>query len=174
MLSSRQLMNTSYDRLHLVNTYGAFGSVSQVRHEVILEGTADATIGARTRWRSYALPCQPNNPRRAPCQITPYHHRLDWQMWFAALSDYEREPWIVHLAWKLLRGERTIRTLFRHDPFPARPPRFVRASFYRYRFRGAFEEGPLWWARERETEYLRPLSLRDPELRAFVQAQGWE
>ena len=39
--SERQAMNRSYDPLHLVNTYGAFGSVGEERYEAVLQGTSD-------------------------------------------------------------------------------------------------------------------------------------
>ncbi|MCZ7679626.1 MAG: lipase maturation factor family protein [Sandaracinaceae bacterium] len=100
----RQIVNGSFDRLHIVNTYGAFGSVNRVRHEIVLEGTNDDPDAPSARWLAYELPCKPGDPMRAPCVRAPYHHRLDWQMWFASLSDQEDEPWIVHLVAKLPRG----------------------------------------------------------------------
>ena len=103
-------MNRSFDPLDLVNTYGAFGNVDRERHEVILEGTRDAVPDASARWEEYELPCMPGDPRRRPCLVSPYHYRLDWQMWFvgndAARGEaIEDEPWLVHLVWQLLRGE---------------------------------------------------------------------
>ncbi|HVY44467.1 MAG TPA: lipase maturation factor family protein, partial [Minicystis sp.] len=67
LLSSRQAMNTTFEPFDLVNTYGAFGSVSRERREVILEGTSDAHVDERTTWREYELPCAPGDVRRAPC-----------------------------------------------------------------------------------------------------------
>lgn len=100
-----------------------------------------------------------------------YHYRLDWQMWFASFRDYEDEPWIAHLVAKLLAGDRGVMALFANDPFPDRPPRFVRASLYRYAFARPGEPG--WWTRERVGDYLRPLSRDDPDLRAFLARYGW-
>lgn len=37
LMSSRQAMNTSFDSLRLVNTYGAFGSITKTRTEVVLQ-----------------------------------------------------------------------------------------------------------------------------------------
>ena len=173
MLSSRQAMNTSFDPLDLVNTYGAFGSVGRERFEVILEGTSDATIDEQTHWQDYELPCKPGDVRRRPCVLGPYHYRLDWQMWFAALSSYHEEPWIVHLASKLLRGDRIVESLFAYDPFPTTPPRFIRAELYRYEFTRLGDGSGAWWRRERESEYLPPLSADDPTLLAFLAAHGW-
>ena len=39
MLSEMQVMNSSFDPLKLVNTYGAFGSVTTDRFQLVVEGT---------------------------------------------------------------------------------------------------------------------------------------
>jgi hypothetical protein len=169
LVSPRQLMNFSFDRLHLVNTYGAFGSVSRERYEVVIEGTMDEVPDDDAEWLAYELPCQPGDPMRAPCVASPYHYRLDWQMWFAALSDYEREDWIVRLAYLLLRGEPSVRSLFERDPFGGRAPRFLRARLFRYEL---FRAGPGWWRREPAGTYLRVLSPSDPEMVEFLQDRG--
>jgi hypothetical protein len=172
MLSPRQRMNTSFEPLHLVNSYGAFGSVGKVRDEVILEGTADARPGPGARWLAYEFKCKPGAVKRRPCWITPYHYRLDWQMWFAALSDYQREPWIVHLVYKLLHNDAGIQSLMANRPFPNVPPRFVRAERYRYHFTRLGEPGGAWWQRERVASYLPALSLDSPSMLEFLGDQG--
>jgi hypothetical protein len=172
MLSPGQRMNTSFEPLHLVNSYGAFGSVGKTRDEIILEGTSDAQLGPRTRWRAYEFKCKPGDVKRRPCWITPYHLRLDWQMWFAALSDYENEPWILHLIYKLLHNDEGTLSLLANRPFPDAPPRFIRAERYRYRFTH-FGEGDAWWSRRRLGAYLPPLSRTDPSLREFLTLHDW-
>ncbi len=171
MLSARQRMNASFDPLHLVNTYGAFGSVGKVRHEVVLEGTLDTQLGPHTEWREYEFPCKPGNVNRAPCLITPFHRRLDWQMWFAALSDYQHQPWIVSLVYHLLRGDESVLGLLARNPFPEHPPRTIRARLYEYHFTRFGEPG--WWSRKLVGEYLKPLSLKDQEFLGFLQRFGW-
>jgi hypothetical protein len=173
MLSPGQAMNRSFEPFAIVNTYGAFGSVGRERFEVILEGTMESELTPQTRWSEYELPCKPGDVARRPCVISPYHLRLDWQMWFAALSRYEQQPWIVHLVYKLLHGDRGIEPLLASDPFPDQPPRFVRAELYRYAFTRLGDESRGWWRRERVGQYLRPLSLRDPALLAFMDDYGW-
>jgi hypothetical protein len=168
LLSPRQAMNRSFDRLHLVNTYGAFGSVGRERDEVILEGTSDATIGPDTRWQEYQFPCKPGDVRRRPCLISPYHYRLDWQLWFAAMSQAEREPWLIHLVDKLLRGDRGVKSLLAVDPFPETPPRFLRAQLYRYRFTRPGEDSADWWQRTPIRPYLPPVGRDDPGLAAYL------
>src|SRR5204863_9254712 len=106
----------SYDRLELVNTSGAFGSVTMERHELVIEGTRDADPRTAA-WSAYELPCKPGDLARRPCVLGPYHRRLDWLIWFSAMSDEPSDAWIVHLVYKLLDGDRSIRALLAHDPF---------------------------------------------------------
>ncbi len=88
LVQSGQLMNSSYDPLHLVNTYGAFGSITRTRYEVVVEGTAAAEPDDSAVWREYEFKGKPGDPTRRPPQIAPYHLRLAWQMWFAAMGPY--------------------------------------------------------------------------------------
>jgi hypothetical protein len=161
MASRRQLMNASFNSLHLVNTYGAFGSVTRVRNEVIVEGTDDATVTPATVWKEYGFKGKPGDPRRRPPQVAPYHLRLDWLMWFAALSSGYAQGWFVALVVKLLEGDRATLRLLDHNPFPDAPPRFVRARLCRYRFSTRHErrDARLWWVRTPVADYLPPLSL---------------
>ena len=56
MASPGQAMNASFNPFHLVNTYGAFGTVGRTRYEVVVEGAADGagrtTAGASTSSRA--------------------------------------------------------------------------------------------------------------------------
>src|SRR5262245_35311578 len=82
LFSRNQLMNYSYNRFHLVNTYGAFGSVTKERYEIVIEGTDDPFISDQTHWREYEFKAKPGNPMRKAPQVAPYHLRLDWLVWF--------------------------------------------------------------------------------------------
>jgi hypothetical protein len=85
LLGGRQLMNAAFNRYHLVNTYGAFGSVTRERYEVVIEGTDADELSEQTVWREYEFKAKPGDPRRRPPQVAPYHLRLDWLMWFAGI-----------------------------------------------------------------------------------------
>ncbi len=136
--------------------------MTKVRNEVVLEGTEEASVGPRTAWREYEFKGKPGDPRRRPPQVAPYHLRLDWLMWFAAMSSPARHEWFLPLVVKLLEGDRATLALLRQNPFPDRPPTFVRARLYRYRFttREERRHGGAWWVRTLVGEYLPPVELR--------------
>jgi hypothetical protein len=173
LLSSRQRMNTSFDQLALVNTYGAFGSVGEERNEIVFEGSDAAAVDGSTRWREYEFPAKPGDVQRRPRQIAPYQPRLDWAIWFAAMSTPDRYPWSLHLVWKLLHNDRGVLRLLANDPFPDAPPHFVRALLYRYRFAPTDDPAGAFWRRELLGDWLPPLSIDDPQLRRFLAAYGW-
>ncbi|MFI1018500.1 lipase maturation factor family protein [Streptomyces sp. NPDC020965] len=162
LFSRHQRMNRSYDSLHLVNAYGAFGSVGRVRHELVVEGTDDtATPHVGTVWREYGFRGKPTDVRRLPRQFAPYHLRLDWMMWFAALSPAYARPWFGPFVERLLAGDRDTLRLLGHNPFPDAPPAYVRARLYRYRFTTWRElrTTGAWWHRTLVREFLGPTRL---------------
>ncbi len=165
LLSSRQVMISSYDPFHLVNTYGMFGGITTERREVVIEGTSSAKIDADTVWKEYDFKAKPGDPKRAPPFIAPYYYKLDWQMWFAAMSPYWEHPWVLNLAGKLLEGDRATLSLMAKNPFPEKPPRFLRMEWYEYRFTKPGDPSGNWWSRTRVEEYLDPVSLDNPRFR---------
>jgi hypothetical protein len=162
MLSSQQLMNSSFDPLHLVNTYGAFGSITRTRNEIVIEGTDDSAPTATTVWREYQFKGKPGDPAHMPPQVAPYHMRLDWLMWFAAMSTPNQHDWFPALLLKLLQGDRETLGLLRTNPFPDRPPKYVRAQYYEYRFTTPEEHRKTgqWWHRTLVGGYYPPVSLK--------------
>jgi hypothetical protein len=161
MISPGQVMNQSFNQLHLVNTYGAFGSVTRIRYEVVVEGAA-AERPSDEDWREFEFIGKPGDQKRIPPQVAPYHLRLDWLMWFAALSQAYARDWFMPFLQKLLEGDAGVRSLLRRDPFAdSEPPRYVRARFYRYRFTSWSERRSTgaWWHRELVGEYLPAVTL---------------
>jgi hypothetical protein len=171
IFSPNQIMNTSFDPLDLVNTYGAFGSVGKERYNVVFEGTT-AEFPNESDWKSYPYRGLPVALDERPPQIAPYHLRLDWQMWFAAMGTPEQYPWTLHLIWKLLGNDPGAVGLFRFNPFPEQPPRYIRAVLYRYSFVRPNSEG-LWWKRDRLGLWLPPLSRDDRALRELMERARW-
>ncbi|MEV7023148.1 lipase maturation factor family protein [Kitasatospora sp. NPDC093558] len=161
LLSRRQVMNRSFNRLHLVNTYGAFGSINRLRQEVVLEGTAEPVLTPHTVWHEYGFKGKPGDVRRLPRQYAPYHLRLDWLMWFAGISPGYARPWFLPFAARLLTGDPATLRLLRHNPFPDTPPTHVRATLHLYRFTDWRElrRTGAWWHRTPLSEYLAPVDL---------------
>jgi hypothetical protein len=161
LFSRQQAMNRSYDALHLVNSYGAFGTVGRVRQELVVEGTDERTVAEGTVWREYEFKGKPGDVRRLPRQYAPYHLRLDWMMWFAALSPAYARPWFLPFVERLLEGDRDTLRLLRRNPFPDAPPAYVRARLYRYRFttRRERRETGARWHRTFVREFLAPTRL---------------
>jgi Lipase maturation factor len=160
MISRRQRMNMSFNAYHLINTYGAFGTIGRTRREVVIEGTDEPEVTDATVWKEYEFKGKPGAVRRVPRQWAPYHLRLDWLMWFAAISPRYAYTWLRPFMLRLLRNDPATLRLLRHNPFPASPPRYVRAQLYRYRFTTAAElrRDHAWWHRTLEGSYLRPMS----------------
>ncbi len=174
ILSSEQIMNTSFDPLDLVNTYGAFGSVGRERFNVVFEGTSGDTADTRAHWIAYPYKGLPVALNQQPAQVAPYQLRLDWQMWFAAMSSPDEYPWTLHLIWKLLHNDPGAIGLFASNPFPGKPPRFIRAVLYRYSFAKPGNPEGLWWNRERVGDlWLPALSVDDPRLIDWLKSSGW-
>jgi hypothetical protein len=139
-----------------------------------VEGSSDPAM-LDGSWRAYEFKGKPGDPMRMPPQIAPYQLRLDWQMWFAAMSRYTSEPWFVNFAAKLLEGDRPVLSLLRVNPFPDSPPRFVRGMLYRYRFSTAEErrQSGAWWQREFVGSWFPPVSLETPGFRRILVDRGW-
>ena len=175
MISPHQMMNASFEPFHFVNTYGAFGGITRKRFEIVLEGTDDERPGPASIWKEYEFKCKPGDVTRAPCVVSPYHYKIDWQMWFAAMNDFCYHPWILNLVAKMLAGDRQTLGLFARNPFPEQPPKFIRAVHYLYRFTTWEERSKTgaWWIRVRMGEYLPPLSLDQPAFTQILRGVGF-
>jgi len=146
------------ESFRLVNGYGLFRVMTKDRKEIVIEGSADGID-----WKPYEFKWKPGDVMRAPGWCQPHQPRLDWQMWFAALGSYRQNPWFVQTLIALLHGRPQAVALFQTNPFPETPPRFVRATIYRYRFTTVEEhrQTGAWWKREELGEYLPGISLED-------------
>ena len=143
--------------LQIVNTYGLFAVMTTTRLEIILEGSADGES-----WTPYEFRYKPGNLTSAPRWVAPYQPRLDWQMWFAALSNYQLNPWFVNLAVRLLQGSPEVTGLLASNPFPNQPPKLIRAMVYEYTFTDSATRARTgaWWKREPKGQYLPAVGLR--------------
>jgi len=143
--------------LHLTSNYGLFAVMTKSRPEIILEGSNDGE-----QWTPYEFRWKPGDLYTRPMFVAPHQPRLDWQMWFAALGDYRRNPWLISLMRRLLEGSGPVLGLLGDDPFPDQPPRYVRAVVYDYRFTDMATHAATdaWWARGDARPYA-PTLRRD-------------
>jgi hypothetical protein len=139
--------------LRIVNTYGLFAVMTTERQEIVVEGSNDGDI-----WLAYEFPYKPGDLRRAPPLVAPHQPRLDWQMWFAALSNYRQNRWFVGFMLRVLQGEPAVLRLLSYNPFPKAPPKFIRARLYLYHFTHFGQAG--WWTREDRGEYFPAVGLK--------------
>jgi hypothetical protein len=164
MASPGQAMNASFNPLHIVNTYGAFGTVGRRRYELVIEGSdADEPGTDDAAWREYGFRGKPDDPRRLPPQVAPYHFRLDWLLWFVPLSPAYAGSWFFRFLARLLEGDRSTLRLLRRNPFPDHPPGWVRARIFRYRFTTwrEWRETGAWWVRTPSEDFVPPVRLAD-------------
>lgn len=173
LISSHQAMNTSFDVLHLVNTYGAFGSIDRERFELIYEGTSEAVPDLLADWREYEFKVKPGDPKRRPAIITPYHYRLDWAAWYPWSQAGGRNEWVPHFIWKLLHNDPGTLSLIAHNPFPDAPPKWIRVMTYRYKFAPLGNPEGAWWTRELIGTHIKPLSLESQQLQLIMRETGW-
>lgn len=161
LFSRRQLMNASFNRWRLVNAYGAFGTVTKQRIEIVVEGTlAEEPNAPDALWLEYGFKGKPGDVRRLPPQWAPYHLRLDWLMWFLPLRTVH-EDWFYAFLDKLLQADKPTLRMLRHDPFDGGRPRWVRARSYLYRFasREEFRRTGERWVRVLLSDAVPPVQL---------------
>ena len=139
-----------------VNSYGLFRVMTTSRLEIVIEGSEDGST-----WRAYEYRYKPGDVIRPPGFVEPHQPRLDWQMWFAALGRYETMLWFQPLLARLLEGSPAVLALLAGNPFPAHPPKYVRAVLYDYRFTTPAERRATgaWWSRSLVEAYSPVVSL---------------
>ncbi|MBV8813165.1 MAG: lipase maturation factor family protein [Verrucomicrobia bacterium] len=155
------LLGTAYayiERFRSLNSYGLFRVMTTSRPEIEIEGSRDGVS-----WQPYTFKYKIDDPHIAPPIVAPHQPRVDWQMWFAALSEVQAEPWFTNFLARLLQGSPPVLRLLKTNPFPDSPPRYIRAKLFEYRFTTAEEKKKTgaWWNREEKGLYCPVLSLRE-------------
>lgn len=152
-------MHGLLEPFRVVNGYGLFRVMTKSRPEILVEGSADGI-----NWLPYEFRWKPGDLDRAPRWVAPHQPRLDWQMWFAALGSPRHNRWFGSFAERLLRNSPDVVALLERNPFPAAPPRYLRANLYDYSFttRGERQQAGAWWRRRELGEYLPAVSLNEP------------
>ena len=152
------IISQAVSPLLIVNPYGLFAVMTTARPEIVIEGSTDGQV-----WREYVFRYKPGPITRPPPWNIPHQPRLDWQMWFAALGDARANPWFQNLMLRLLEGSPPVLALLDSNPFPDRPPKYVEAKLYDYRFaeRSTHAATGQWWVRQLEGIYFPQVSLAD-------------
>jgi predicted DCC family thiol-disulfide oxidoreductase YuxK len=144
-------IDQAIEPLHVVSGYGLFAVMTTKRDEIVIEGSNDGD-----EWKEYEFKYKPGDVMRRPPWNIPHQPRLDWQMWFAALDDPRRLPWFPRFLKRLLENEPAVTALLAKNPFPDKPPLYVRAEFFEYSWPSPAEKAKgIWWNR-------RPLGLYYP------------
>jgi hypothetical protein len=145
------------ETFHVMNGYGLFAVMTTTRREIVIEGSEDGQ-----QWKPYEFKYKPGDLNRGLPWVAPYQPRLDWQMWFAALSNFQETPWFSQLIVRLLQGEPAVTRLLGTNPFPDRPPRFIHAITYDYHFTdwSTRRRTGAIWTRRFNGEYFPQVSLR--------------
>jgi Lipase maturation factor len=151
-----QALDNLIEPLRIVSTYGLFAVMTTKRNEIVIEGSNDGA-----EWREYEFIYKPGDVARRPRWNIPHRPRLDWQMWFAALDDPHYLPWFSRFLERLLENEPTVTALLERNPFPDKPPTYVRAQFYDYTYTGQEEKARgQWWNRRSLGLYFPVVQLR--------------
>jgi hypothetical protein len=142
--------------LHIINRYGIFAVMTTTRNEVVFEGSSDGV-----NWKEYTFFYKPSDIKKRPRRISPYQPRIDWQAWFLPLGGYRYDPWFEGFIYCLLKGTPEVLSLIEYNPFPEKPPRYIRTLMYEYQFSSAEEKKKhgWWWRREYRGIFTHPVSL---------------
>ena len=154
--ATNEIFKSGAPPLRLVNGYGLFAVMTTEGPEIRIEGSADGV-----RWQPYEFKWKPGDVNRRPRFVAPHQPRLDWQMWFAALGSYQDNPWVGQFLRRLLRISPDVVRLLKKNAFADKPPNFIRAVLYDYRFTdfAARRATGAWWRVERRGLYSPVLSL---------------
>ncbi len=148
---------------HINEPYGLFATMTTTRNEIIIQGANDVPGQFSTsEWLDYEFYFKPQDLKTMPKQVAPYQPRLDWQMWFAALSTVDQQPWFVNFCVRLLQGEPAVLRLLKHNPYPDHPPKYLRALLYEYKFNDleTYSKTGEFWSREYRRVYMPDINLK--------------
>lgn len=146
-----------FEPFYLANIYGIFAVMTTKRYEVVIEGSDD-----KEDWEEYLFRYKPSELNRRPRQVSPYQPRLDWSAWFLPFQNFEQEKWFHQFLFCLLEGKKEVLKLLRHNPFPDKPPTFIRVQLYQYTYSDfqTKKETGNWWNREYVGQFSPNLKLK--------------
>jgi hypothetical protein len=142
----------------IANQYGLFAVMTRGRYEIEFQGSNDGV-----NWIAYEFRNKPQALDQAPRIYAPYQPRFDWNLWFASLGTWRENEIVPLTEERLLLGDNDVLGLFRGNPFPQLPPRYVRAVLWQYWFTSMDEKRSTgdWWRRESLGLYAPELTLTE-------------
>jgi hypothetical protein len=140
----------------IANQYGLFAVMTRGRYEIEFQGSNDGT-----NWTAYPFRNKPQALNEAPGIYAPYQPRFDWNLWFASLGGWQQNDIVPITEERLLVSDPDVLSLFRENPFPQIPPRYVRAVLWQYWFTSIEEKRRTgnWWRREYLGLYAPELTM---------------
>jgi lipase maturation factor len=141
----------------IAESYGLFAVMTGARYEIEFQGSSDGQ-----NWMAYPFRYKPQDPRQPPGIYAPYQPRFDWNLWFASLSNWQENRFVINVEEQLLSNSPSVLSLFAGNPFPGTPPRQVRAVIWQYRFTDRAEKRQgFWWRRQFLGAYAPTLARGD-------------
>ena len=129
---------------HLTSGYGLFAVMTVRRPELVLEHSANGID-----WQPLLFRYKAGPPDRLPPQVAPFQPRLDWQMWFAALSAERGQlpGWFAEFIKQLRAGSPAVTDLLAPDQPTFSPATYLRIRLDQYRFTTPAERDATghWW-----------------------------
>jgi hypothetical protein len=140
----------------IANRYGLFAVMTPHRYEIEFQGSNDGQT-----WTPYPFRYKPQDVHERPGIYAPYQPRFDWNLWFASLGEWLQNPMVPRTEELLLLNDRDVLSLFRANPFPAAPPKYVRAVLWQYWFSTPEQKRQqgIWWTRQYLGTYAPTLVL---------------
>jgi hypothetical protein len=147
---------TALDPFRIANQYGLFAVMTRGRYDIEFQGSNDGSD-----WTAYPFRNKPQALNEPPRIYAPYQPRFDWNLWFASLGSWQQNDFVTLTEERLLVNGPAVLSLFRNNPFPESPPRYVRAVLWQYWFTSADEKRRTgnWWRREYIGLYAPELTL---------------
>ncbi len=140
----------------IANQYGLFAVMTRGRYEIEFQGSDDGQ-----NWVAYPFRYKPQALNQPPGLYAPYQPRFDWNLWFASLGDWQQNQMVPLTEERQLVNDPAVLSLFRSNPFPQMPPRYVRAVHWQYWFTSMAQKRRTgdWWRRELLGLYAPVLTL---------------
>jgi hypothetical protein len=141
--ASHSTWQNSFAPWHLTSGYGLFAVMTTRRPELTIERSSNGI-----QWQPIQFSYKAGPADHLPPQIAPFQPRLDWQMWFAALSAERGQlpGWFTPFLKKLQKGDAEVWNLLPSQPHSSGKD-YLRLRLDQYNFTTPSERSSTgnWW-----------------------------